>query len=296
MPAAGQEWCRRGPRVPAAPGAGAQGGWGGQQLGARCAARPRASHSAGNGPASHCGELGRGTGSHPGGVPIPLGPQDGVLLPRAIPEVGMALLSPDLWRDSVGWRDRDGAEQAAWPVKWLARSHHHPWPPRHHAWGQTRVAPHTPSPIDIGVGGHGCCPQGHTARTGRDPRGCGVPEVALDEAARSPCPHAAPAHLITARPWQAPARPQPGLPSGCKTAATEPAVPPGTCWPGMPGHGAVTSPAAIIPVLGDQATLRKTSPVLRGASPAEYGHVQPCHVPGLFADGVSVGVTRHPPR
>ena len=60
-------------------------------------------------------------------------------------------------------------------------------------------------------------------------QGSGLPEVALDEATRSPCPRAAPVRLITARPWQALAQPRPGLPSGCKMGVTEPAVPPGTC-------------------------------------------------------------------
>ena len=147
-------------------------GVGGQQLGARCAAwmrGPGAPDPQETAPPATAVSQDRGTGSHPGGVSIPLGPQDGVLLLRAVPKVGMALLSPDLWRGSVGWRDGDGAEQAAWPVTRLARSHHHPWPPQHCAWGQTRVAPHTPSSTDIGAGGHGRCPQGHTAGTRRDP-------------------------------------------------------------------------------------------------------------------------------
>lgn len=149
---------------------GPRGGQTRQQLGTRCAAQirgPRAPALQETAPPATTVSQDRGTGSHTGGVPIPLGPQGRVLLPRAIPAVGTAPLSPDLRRGSVGWRD--GAKQAAWPVTRLARSHHHPRPPRYRAWGQTGVAPHTPSPMDAGVGGHGCCPQGHIAGTCRDP-------------------------------------------------------------------------------------------------------------------------------
>lgn len=152
------ERCRRGPRAPTAPGAGAQGGWWGQQLGARCAARmhgPGAPVPQETAPPATAVNQDRGQTTVLEGVPMPLGLQNRALLPRAVPEMGTTLLSPDLRKGSVGWRDRDGAKQVARPVTQLAKSHHHP---RHRAWGQTKTAPRVPSLRGSGVGSHGCCP------------------------------------------------------------------------------------------------------------------------------------------
>lgn len=45
-----------------------------------------------------------------------------------------------------------------------------------------------------------------------------------------------------------------------RDGATEPAEPPGTRWPGMPGHGTVTTPAATTPVLGGPSDPQKNQP------------------------------------
>lgn len=82
------------PKVLAPRGAG-----GGQQLDARCATRmrgPGAPAPQETAPPATEVRQDMGTGGCPGGVPILLGAQDGVLIPRAIPAVGMGPAQPDL--------------------------------------------------------------------------------------------------------------------------------------------------------------------------------------------------------
>lgn len=56
-----------------------------------------------------------------------------------------------------------------------------------------------------------------------------------------------------------------------RDGAAEPAVPPGTCWPGMSGHGAVTSPATTIPVLRWGVKRPPRKPAQRCGARAPWG-------------------------
>lgn len=134
--------------------------------------------------------------------------------------------------------------------------------------------------MHIGVGGHGCCPQGHTAGTPGlwRPQGGSGRGRQVTLPARSPCTsnHRAPLAGAGAA--------STGAAKGMRDGATEPAVPPGTCWPGMAGHGTATPPAATSPVTACQGTPRKNHPSAAGCQPhgARPHPALPCAQSGCF--------------
>lgn len=165
----------------------------------------------------------------------------------------MALLSPDLRRGSVGWRDGDGAKQAAGPVTRLARSHHHPRSPHHPRWtlGWEAMGAAHRNTQQGHAGNPGLwCPQGGSGRGH---------EVALP--ARSPWTSNHRAPLAGAGAASS------GAAKQMQDGATEPAVPPGTCWPGMPGHSAVTSPCSHHPCAGGPSDPQENQPSAVGCDP-----------------------------